>query len=104
MQTANATFTVFDADGRPVRATVNITMSEVPPIPPPTNPTSGSPGGGETTLVREHDTLAGIAHRQYGDAGLWRGIAAANNITDPMSLKPGQRLLLPAQSAVKELS
>jgi hypothetical protein len=101
---ANATYTVFDTDGHPVRASVDISMNELPLTPDRQNPTSGSPGGGETTLVREHDTLAGIAYRQYGDAALWRGLATANNVTDPMSLKPGQRLLLPALSAVKGMS
>jgi Contractile injection system tube protein/LysM domain len=46
-------------------------------------------------LVRRGDTLASIAHRQLHSAALWRVIARANKITDPLSIAPGQRLRIP---------
>jgi Contractile injection system tube protein/LysM domain len=101
---ANATYTLFDSTGLPVRATVDISISELPQTPPRQNPTSGSPGGGRSVLVREGDTLAGIAYRQYGDPTLWRGLALANHITDPLALKPGTRVLLPAASTLRGVS
>ena len=45
--------------------------------------------------VRRGDTLAAIAHVEYNDPGEWRRIANANDIDDPMSLKPGMKLLVP---------
>jgi nucleoid-associated protein YgaU len=42
------------------------------------------------------DTLESLAYRTYGDSGLWREIAAANDIDDPMRLRPGRTILLPA--------
>ena len=42
------------------------------------------------------DTLQQLAWQEYGDAGAWRPIAAANGLDDPMRLRPGSTLLLPA--------
>ncbi|WP_143589272.1 LysM peptidoglycan-binding domain-containing protein, partial [Streptomyces angustmyceticus] len=42
------------------------------------------------------DSLASLAWREYGDATRWRLIAEANEIDDPMRLRPGTELLLPA--------
>ena len=44
------------------------------------------------------DTLDSLAWREYGDATEWRVIAEANEIDDPMRLRPGTELLLPASS------
>jgi nucleoid-associated protein YgaU len=46
-------------------------------------------------VVRRGDTLASIAQRHLHNAALWRVIARANNITDPLSLAPGRRLQIP---------
>ena len=42
-----------------------------------------------------------MAYRAYGDAGLWREIAEANEIDDPMRLHPGTRLLIPALEEIQ---
>lgn len=95
---AVATYSVFDTTGRPVRAGVVMTINELPEEPQPTNPTSGTPAPGRTVLVREGDTLAGIAYREYRDPALWRGVARANGLTDPLALTPGRRLMLPRRT------
>jgi nucleoid-associated protein YgaU len=41
------------------------------------------------------DTLAAVAFREYGDATLWRAIADANLIDDPLRVRPGTELLIP---------
>lgn len=47
-------------------------------------------------LVRSvNDTLWAMACRNYGDGTKWTDIAKANNITDPKSLKIGQRVVIP---------
>ena len=50
--------------------------------------------GYKVFIVRPGDTLAAIAHREYGDAKQWRLIADANNLTDPKDLAPGQTLII----------
>ncbi|MCB0969454.1 MAG: hypothetical protein KDB37_21670, partial [Ilumatobacter sp.] len=50
------------------------------------------------------DSLAGIAHRELGDAKLWRVIADMNGIDDPLAVPPGTVVLLPsADDAAVEL-
>lgn len=50
----------------------------------------------ETTYtVRPGDALTVIALRMYGMSSLWTEIAMANQIKDPTSIKPGQKLVIP---------
>ena len=46
------------------------------------------------------DTLHSLAFRAYGNAELWRKIAAANEIDDPMRLRPGTRVLVPFRMVI----
>ncbi|WP_024802738.1 LysM peptidoglycan-binding domain-containing protein [Nocardia sp. BMG51109] len=45
--------------------------------------------------VQPGDTLSGIAHREYGDGGLFPAIARQNHLPDPDSIDVGQELLIP---------
>jgi len=97
-------YTMFKTDGAPVRATVAIGFEEVPAEPSKTNPTSGGPTGRRTHIVAGADTLQSIAYAEYGDAALWRGVAATNGIDDPLRVAAGTTLLIPAATAAAELS
>jgi nucleoid-associated protein YgaU len=46
-------------------------------------------------VVKRGDTLEKIAALEYHQASKWRLIAQANNLRDPNSIKPGQRLKIP---------
>ena len=96
ISTAAVKYTLFKHDGTPVRATANISMEEIPHDPKATNPTSGSPLGRRSHVVAAGDTLHSIAHREYDDAVLWRGLAEFNHIDDPLRVRPGTSLLLPS--------
>jgi hypothetical protein len=50
-------------------------------------------------IVQSGDTLSSIARRFLGASGNWQAIASANNITNPNSLRVGQRLLIPRINA-----
>ncbi|MEU7001473.1 LysM peptidoglycan-binding domain-containing protein [Nonomuraea sp. NPDC046570] len=91
-----ARFTLFTPGGLPIRAVCSVTMEEIAGPPPRQNPTSGAPGTFGVHVVVAGETLAAVAHRAYGDPGLWRAVAEANGIDDPMRLRPGTRLLVPA--------
>ena len=90
-------YTLFRADGTPVRATANVTLQEAADEKdqPGTNPTSFSEPGHRRREVRPKDTLAGIAFEEYGDSGKWRAIAEANAISDPLGIREGQVLAIP---------
>lgn len=90
-------FTLFSRDGVPLRATVDLTLRQWTDEDDfgRQNPTSG---GGETHKIRlaqAGERLDWIAFQEYGDAAEWRRIAQANRLTDPLHLRPGQRLLIP---------
>lgn len=89
-------YTLFTAAGVPVRATCTVALEEIAGEPPKQNPTSGGLVPRRVHVLIEGDTLAGIAYNEYGNASLWRAVAAANRIDDPMRLRPGTNVLLPA--------
>lgn len=92
-------FTMFKADGTPVRASLTVTFQEAekPGKYPFQNPTTGSKPGYKVRVVKEGETLDWIAFEEYGDPALWRFIADTNNIDNPMRLVPGQILsIVPA--------
>ena len=87
------TFTMFKADGTPLRAKVKVTFLEVPEDLQPQNPTSRSDPR-KVWMVQEGQTLDWIAHQEYGDSAQWRHIAETNDLMDPRDLYPGQLLKL----------
>jgi nucleoid-associated protein YgaU len=89
-------YTMFKADGKPIRATANITLEEVPDEPKKPNPTSGSLASRRTRVLRAGDSLQSIAYDEYGDPNLWRALAVFNAIDDPLRMTPGARLLVPS--------
>jgi len=90
-------FSLFLSDGTPVRAEVTIGLQQVKKIDdyPKQNPTSGGMPGQRIRTVREGETIDRIAYEEYGDSTLWRHIAAANNLSNPMKLTPGTVLGIP---------
>lgn len=90
------TITQFAADGTPRRADATIGLTEEPRKKTGQNPTSGGIGEHRTCLVIDGETLHTVAHREYGDAALWRSLATVNGVDDPLRVAPGTRLLLPA--------
>lgn len=89
-------YTLFTSAGLPVRATATVTLEEISGEPAGQNPTSGALAARRVHSVIHGDTLAGLAYREYGKASLWRAVAAANNIDNPMRLAPGTAVFLPA--------
>jgi LysM repeat protein len=87
-------FTMFKANGTPVRATLNVTFKEAekPGKYPFQNPTTSSTPGYKVRTIKEGESLDWIAQEEYGDPALWRFIAETNKLEDPMKLSPGQKL------------
>ena len=58
---------------------------------------AGAMIGVATTLhvTSINDTLAGLAAAYLGDPALWREIARANGIDDPLDVQPGRTLVIP---------
>jgi hypothetical protein len=95
VERAEQRFTLFYSSGRPARATIDVTFKEFAD-PDQQAGKNRSANFDKKYVVSRGDTLSGIAGSLYGDPGKWRPIAEANGLNDPMSLRPGQVLTIPA--------
>jgi hypothetical protein len=94
-------FTYFSSTGTPLRATVALTLRQFESDGAfgPQNPTSGTPRPARVHRVQSGETLDRIAARYYGDSTRWRALAGANGIADPLAVRPGTLLSIPAADA-----
>jgi hypothetical protein len=90
-------FTLFMPDGRPVRATVSLSLKRYETV---TKQIESEPrSSADRTKVRRvtgDQSLWAIAAAEYGDPGEWRRIADANGISDPRSVAAGTELVVPS--------
>ena len=102
LESLSVQFTLFLADGTPVRATADLQLKQAvdEKAQPNTNPTSGGDGGEHVWVVGPRDRLDLIAFREYGDAKRWRVIADANGLANPLALTAGQRLVIPPRGRI----
>jgi nucleoid-associated protein YgaU len=93
----NQKFTLFLKDGTPVRTIVDVTLEQLGDEEdyPGQNPTSGGGEAPKTRIVQAGERIDLITYEEYEDPTLWRRIADANRLTDPLHLRPGQRLAIP---------
>ncbi|GAA1214591.1 LysM peptidoglycan-binding domain-containing protein [Kitasatospora nipponensis] len=96
LEEVSATYTLFDANGTPLRATCDVQLTEAGDPTPRQNPTSGAPFARRVHRWVAGDCLELLAYREYGDPAAWRLIAQANGIDDPLRLRPGTEVLVPA--------
>jgi hypothetical protein len=90
-------FTLFLADGTPVRATLSVSFKEFIDVDAlvRVQPTQ-SADHRKTRVIKSGDRIDNIASDEYGDPGNWRPIAEANDLDDPDQLQPGDVLIIPA--------
>ena len=91
----SAKYTLFSADGTPIRATCAVSLEEMPGENRPQNPTSGSLAVRRVHTVIVGDSLASVAYTEYGDPTLWRDLAAFNRVDDPLRIPLGTVLMVP---------
>ena len=100
----NATYKLFATDGTPLRATCSVTLNEISASTPRQNPTSGALTAHRAHRLVPGDSLESLAFREYGDPTAWRAIAEANGIDDPVRLRVGRQILLPAAEDLETAS
>jgi hypothetical protein len=89
-------FTMFLDNGRPVRATLAVKISEYKALTDQLEEIK--PESADKTkyrMFKEGDSLWMWAFREYGDPSLWRVIAKNNNIDNPRIITAGTQLSLP---------
>lgn len=84
------------------RATAALTFIAANDAKPRLGPVSGGKRNKKGITKARHytfkkgDTLRKLAARFYGEPGEWKRIARRNKIKDPAKIKPGRRLVIPA--------
>ena len=94
----------FSADGKPLRASITMTLSQQKILeskfddmaPIPVRPGHKPPGHAPMKQARDGDTLQGMAGNKKNGGSGWQGIAAANDIEDPLRMTPGRLIDLNA--------
>jgi nucleoid-associated protein YgaU len=93
---ASQRFTMFLADGTPVRANLQVTFNEFRNVDLEAKEIKRETADySKTCDVHEGETLSSIAAREYGAPQLWRPIALRNGIDKPSGIAVGQRLVVP---------
>jgi nucleoid-associated protein YgaU len=96
-------FKMFHPNGEPIRADVKMSLKQAETASTasstganrPGNPTTRANAGHGVHTVKDGDSLPSIAFSTYGDATVWRAIADANGIENPLHLRRGRALSLP---------
>ena len=92
--------TLFQPNGIPARASVNVTFKEYKTLPELLrDPRLESSDKSKRRVVVGLDTVWLLADREYHDVSAWRAIADANDLDDPRSIRPGDWLILPPLEA-----
>jgi LysM repeat protein len=90
-------FIKFFPNGQPARAKLNVTFHEY--LDAATQVAAANLQTADFSkvyVVKQGDTLSGVAAKFYEDASKWRPIALTNGILDPLSISAGQQLLIPS--------
>ena len=99
MESMEESLEFFSSEGKPLRASVTLTLTQqkiTKFVFRDTSPPGGGAGGDPTgtrplTPAPAGATVQSLAAQQ-GKSGDWQGIAAANNVENPRKLPPGQLL------------
>src|SRR5262249_1636453 len=94
----------FSHDGKPLRASISLSLSSQKLLNPtpqssPLKPGGSVPGTNPLAQVSLGVSLQGLT-ADVGLGGNWQGIAAANGIDNPLRLSPGQLVNLNASVSI----
>lgn len=97
VESVDQRFTLFTPGGVPLRASLSVSMREYRTLEEQLAELNlQSSDHTRSRTVVEGETLASLAHEEYGDPALWRLVADANpDVEDPTSPPVGTPLVLP---------
>jgi hypothetical protein len=88
--------TLFQPEGVPVRATLNISFKEYRTLPQLLiNPRLQSADKSKRRVIVGNHSLWLLASREYQDVTKWRVIAEHNDLDDPRDIAPGDWVTIP---------
>jgi LysM repeat protein len=90
-------FILFRDDGTPVRARLTVTFNEFTNAEREAKEVNRQTADfSKVHMVKQGETLSGLAAKYYENAQAWRPIAIANNLDDPRQIFPGMELTIPS--------
>ena len=90
------TYTLFQPDGTPLRAKVNLSCREQVPQPRQSRRRQdSSPDLTHVRTVNEDDSIHLMSYKIYDDPKYYLEVAKANNLTNFRNLKTGEKLIFP---------
>ncbi len=93
---ADIKYTLFDKEGKPLRATISATFSEAKADEVRVKEEGkNSPDLTHIRVVQEGDTLPLMTYRIYGDSKYYLQVAQANQLKDFRALKAGDEIYFP---------
>lgn len=96
LEKASVTYTMFNPEGIPIRAKMNITVAEsFDAALENKGKKPESPDLSKAILVKEGDTLPDLCFQEYGDSALYMQVAEVNKLKNFRKLTPGTELLFP---------
>lgn len=100
VQSLSQRFTMFNAEGTPVRATLTVEFKQYRPLSEQLEqPRRNSAEKTKRRVLTADDSLWAMAQREYGDVLEWRRIARHNRIENPRLIEAGTVLTLPPLDA-----
>lgn len=96
LKSVSINYKLFNTKGAPLRAIINATFVEA--IPPPIRDSGGKASSPDLThvrIVKEGDTLPGMAQKIYGAFGYYLEVARVNGLVNFRELTPGMKLFFP---------
>ena len=96
MEKLSRKITLFQPDGTPARAVLNVAFKEYKTLPELVNdPRLESADKSKRRVIVGRDSLWALAAREYDDPEQWRAIAERNDLDDPRDIAPGDWVMLP---------
>ena len=96
VHSVNATYLLFDSEGKPLRAKVNLTISESELPSKKIKDAKSSPDRTKARTVKDDSDIFNIAYREFADPMMWKLICKTNNISNPLNIPPGTVLKVPS--------
>lgn len=87
---------MFTVEGVPVRAKMDLVIAEIYDAAKAVSSPPESPDRTKYRIVTDGMSLWKLAYKEYKNAERWREIAKANGLMNPLDIKTGQVLKLPA--------
>lgn len=96
VHSVDATYLLFDSEGMPLRAKVNLTISEAEMPSKKIKNANESPDRTKARTVKDDSNIFNIAYKEFADPMMWKLICKTNNIANPLNIPSGTVLKVPS--------